>query len=114
MRISDWSSDVCSSDLIGCGECQPLTCLDRRAMMAETERDEGHWLSGRKLTVILCQHAPLDGRCVHGHAATRNLLARTMTSAQRRVEKDCVRPCSSPWSPFYYNKTSITRSDLNT
>src|SRR3546814_3298125 len=79
MRISDWSSDVCSSDLIGCGECQPLTCLDRRAMMAETERDEGHWLSGRKLTVILRQQAPLDGRCVHGHAATRNLLARIMS-----------------------------------
>src|SRR3546814_18238640 len=48
-------------------------------MMAETERDEGHWLSGRKLTVILRQQAPLDGRSVHGHAATRNLLARIMS-----------------------------------
>src|SRR3546814_2396727 len=35
MRISDWSSDVCSSDLVGAGRCEMVgLSLSRRARMA--------------------------------------------------------------------------------
>src|SRR3546814_7188232 len=35
MRISDWSSDVCSSDLL------PLECADRGAEQRDFQRDRG-------------------------------------------------------------------------
>src|SRR3546814_11975111 len=29
-----------------------------------------------------------------------------LSSEERRVGKDCVRPCSSRWSPFHYNNNT--------
>src|SRR3546814_11376284 len=82
MRISDWSSDVCSSDLALGGVPQH----NRR-------RDLG-----------LEPHAGalvgLDGvarKMPRGSAVGRD---RAHRSEERRVGKECVNTCRSRWSPY--------------
>src|SRR3546814_6804406 len=89
MRISDWSSDVCSSDL----PAPPLA--DRR----EGRRDE--------IPVLLLQHPMPVGGLVERPAGIRRrrrlaLLALALAvpvprSEERRVGKECVSTCRSRW-----------------
>src|SRR3546814_3718994 len=73
MRISDWSSDVCSSDLpVGVGEAPVLRGLGRGG-----RRESGG--QRRKL-------GP------EGSA---------LRSEERRVGKECVSTCRSRWSPYH-------------
>src|SRR3546814_8160332 len=76
MRISDWSSDVCSSDLVGIviggfpmGDCHhvadPAVVIERRGLesgVAQVEQPR---------------------------------------SEERRVGKECVSTCRSRWSPYH-------------
>src|SRR3546814_9447936 len=75
MRISDWSSDVCSSDLD----------RHRRPPHAEkrTARQAGPCLMVRRDRLLPCRHG-LRGR-----------------SEERRVGKECVSTCRSRWSPYH-------------
>src|SRR3546814_7402747 len=75
MRISDWSSDVCSSDLGG----------DFRA---EAQGAELHRRPGYPR-----QHAPVRQRTVAACNSDR--------SEERRVGKECVSTCRSRWSPYH-------------
>src|SRR3546814_4190886 len=74
MRISDWSSDVCSSDLLGrsLGDLGGLGLLDGRLL------DSGL----------------LDNRSGRGSGLLRR-------SEERRVGKECVSTCRSRWSPYH-------------
>src|SRR3546814_9086088 len=83
MRISDWSSDVCSSDL-------PKTHL--------------------KLTVrVLIQRFFLDSRFrvpqtrrkPRKIAPKSEFCGRVARSEERRVGKECVSTCRSRWSPYH-------------
>src|SRR3546814_8478600 len=76
MRISDWSSDVCSSDL---SVDDPLDDAD---------------LFVRTYTIIV---ADRDGG---GVVAERNMVA-AKRSEERRVGKECVSTCRSRWSPYH-------------
>src|SRR3546814_4819174 len=76
LRISDWSSDVCSSDL-----------------------NVLFWMGVAQIAGILCI-GPLDrlfntrkGVVVAGALLTR--------SEERRVGKECVSTCRSRWSPYH-------------
>src|SRR3546814_1844814 len=88
MRISDWSSDVCSSDL-------PLLSAE----LPETgERFEG----------ILPPAAPGPAFALRKRAAGVIPLERyvsdgmmTARSEERRVGKECVSTCRSRWSPYH-------------
>src|SRR3546814_3092809 len=71
MRISDWSSDVCSSDLGG----------NRKASAAISI-----WCS--------MSSEPLEAAA----AITASSSAR---SEERRVGKECVSTCRSRWSPYH-------------
>src|SRR3546814_13478893 len=92
MRISDWSSDVCSSDL-----CPKDS--RHRVLPHQHER---------------CAHA------YRTHTHTRELCFRALTavrlrqatrrSEERRVGKECVSTCRSRWSPYpYKNKNKKIR-----
>src|SRR3546814_4154703 len=81
MRISDWSSDVCSSDLGDDYELLVAVPADRVAEAAAL----GERL-GVPLTAI--------GRITDG-AAVR------VRSEERRVGKECVSTCRSRWSPYH-------------
>src|SRR3546814_15997978 len=88
MRISDWSSDVCSSDLPamargqhhlgGAGDAVQEGVLARLVDVEVPERflDRGH-----------AQAVPPEHR-----------------SEERRVGQECVRSCSYPWSPYTSKK----------
>src|SRR3546814_13729550 len=79
MRISDWSSDVCSSD---------LPDLHRRAW------DFGGGRGGRAAGHRAAERAP----------AGRGAAPDGGRSEERRVGKECVSTCRSRWSPYHYKK----------
>src|SRR3546814_14847481 len=98
MRISDWSSDVCSSDL-----------ADHRgghhgdALHDAVERFAGA-LGGLHLERI--------GRAVGGFGACAPHLTqlRFDRSEERRVGKECVSTCRSRWSPYQLKKNTLQQS----
>src|SRR3546814_12997305 len=82
MRISDWSSDVCSSDL-GTDAARPLggdaTSKVAARLAAGADRP---------------RHFPALGlRCASPEARER--------SEERRVGKECVSTCRSRWWPYH-------------
>src|SRR3546814_13641756 len=110
MRISDWSSDVCSSDL--------------RVAIAKSHDRMGRPLPSwqgchrvRTDELFLLNPAPdsLDGRYFGALPAagligtahpilTRDALdqpLRWRRSEERRVGKECVSTCRSRWSPYH-------------
>src|SRR3546814_12868919 len=95
MRISDWSSDVCSSDL---ARLQPVRGrLERAAITragAPVYVDYAHTPDGLE--------AALDA--LRPHATGRLILVFGARSEERRVGKECVSTCRSRWSPYHYKK----------
>src|SRR3546814_14218998 len=103
MRISDWSSDVCSSDLIGSlrrpGYRLPTVFdhagnIDRVFHQFEVPRI----LLGKIEDII-------DDRQEMPSAISDILrvyfVVRIARSEERRVGKECVSTCRSRWSPYH-------------
>src|SRR3546814_10839947 len=88
MRISDWSSDVCSSDL-------PLAAHLR---VPPTRRTDMHDITPEAVVIGIDTH-----KDVHVAVAINGLGARLATarSEERRVGKECVSTCRSRWSPYH-------------
>src|SRR3546814_10636219 len=85
MRIRDWSSDVCSSDLQSAlGEQR----ADRAAKLAGRTRQPG-FQSAEPAAFLFA--ACLSAACL-AHAASSR-------SEERRVGKECVSTCRYRWSP---------------
>src|SRR3546814_15265165 len=100
MRISDWSSDVCSSDLIAPRlEKQlggPLTEQARSRLDAGMDG-----LKARAKTLVeLAENAAfyVIERPLPLNPKAAQILAR---SEERRVGKECVSTCRSRWSPSH-------------
>src|SRR3546814_19208750 len=103
MRISDWSSDVCSSDLDG----------DLSAWRSHSGR-KPVFIAGEKIDLQKLCSIRLDfpgpipvadlvaviaeGACKLKRLAPRADIAR---SEERRVGKECVSTCRSRWSPYH-------------
>src|SRR3546814_13372348 len=91
MRISDWSSDVCSSDLPG---VEHGSNADPCAEVLRVGGDGQHRLRcGLEQQVI-------DHRLV----LVRDVGDLGWRSEERRVGKECVSTCRSRWSPYHYKK----------
>src|SRR3546814_13412897 len=102
MRISDWSSDVCSSDLtwwdipfrsvirqrydFSCGSAALATLLTYHygAPTSEAMPFRAMWEKGDREAIRKVGFSMLD-----------------MRSEERRVGKECVSTCSSRWSPYH-------------
>src|SRR3546814_18257523 len=96
MRISDWSSDVCSSDLVvvrGRNEKRflpglatvtaaqdPAVVADRQHELVVEEFDLGQSRAALRLHL--------------------GLMPRSLRSEERRVGTECVSTCRSRWSPY--------------
>src|SRR3546814_19517085 len=97
MRISDWSSDVCSSDLhefVG----QLLMMIKYR--LAEILLVPKIGLLIRVMGATASERfVPITGRVeeIRG-LTTRDAMTR---SEERRVGKECVSTCRSRWSPYH-------------
>src|SRR3546814_13472390 len=105
MRISDWSSDVCSSDLCGGWSTgSPTSCL--HVVDVAEQRHVGRLGCARRTRGALVVVRP----CLHPRQRLRDL-APTLPAEQpagrseeRRVGKECVSTCSSRWSPSHSTK----------
>src|SRR3546814_19287736 len=97
MRISDWSSDVCSSDL---GLRRRNDSTPVLVLTARSEVDDR--LSALDLGADDYLVKPFDFR--EFEARCRALLRRRQRSAERRVGKECVSQCRSRWRPDDYQK----------
>src|SRR3546814_7502376 len=65
MRISDWSSDVCSSDLIGGLVALPAVGREQRHRAARQRAQPGQRAGMRGLAVEVPAHIQLPGRALH-------------------------------------------------
>src|SRR3546814_19918925 len=97
MRISDWSSDVCSSDLTSyrdlplrmaefgaCHRNEPSGALHGMMRVRAFTQDDAH---------IFCTPDQINSETV----VFCDLLRR---SEERRVGKECVSTCRSRWSQY--------------
>src|SRR3546814_11102341 len=100
MRISDWSSDVCSSDLErvtaagGTGLAIKADLTDEDAV-----EDMVRQVEARFGSLDLLFNNAAGGRSagpIHHTPVTQ--LSR---SEERRVGKECVSTCRSRWSPYH-------------
>src|SRR3546814_15046356 len=97
MRISDWSSDVCSSDLLAVRRID-VAALDIEAVEAQQRR---YLAAGFAFDQ--------DDDSLVGVAVDVGVplfLANDERSEERRVGKECVCKCRSRWSP-YHEKNQI-------
>src|SRR3546814_1773572 len=89
LRISDWSSDVCSSDLLA----QDLFQLFQHALRIGLQAGE-----------IVAAGRRRRGRHGGGGSVIRaggRRFSRRSRSEARRDGKECVSPCRSRWSPSH-------------
>src|SRR3546814_11772173 len=93
MRISDWSSDVCSSDLL-------IAIDDRRDVVAQISADHvaGRVDPDRQGAIDLTQQPPVAEKI--GMIGDGGKVERPR-SEERRVGKECVSTCRSRWSPYH-------------
>src|SRR3546814_12903439 len=104
MRISDWSSDVCSSDL-----STPMRprCTCRSARPRTPSRSESWRPSAATSTPGAPSRSP-PITISAGHALRLNVSIRLEShhdrSEERRVGKECVSTCRSRWSTYHYTK----------
>src|SRR3546814_13520581 len=101
MRISDWSSDVCSSDLLEQSVEETLE-IGRRAdvpVVISHHKASGTPNHGKVAKTLLRiaeaakqQRVSLD---VYPYAAS------STRSEERRVGNECVSTCRSRWSPYH-------------
>src|SRR3546814_18877125 len=112
MRISDWSSDVCSSDLLRGrldhkGNSPFWEGLGEKFFgMSFQEADSFNAIHGNQFIADLMPKHPIytallseSARSAIGqpHDGGQAAMAR---SEERRVGKECVRTCRSRWSPY--------------
>src|SRR3546814_1063708 len=99
MRISDWSSDVCSSDL----EALVRFCENpelRRAMGIEAKQRCGRYFSSERCVdeYNALYGSILDNQIQASHPSAPQDMGR---SEERRVGKECVSTCRSRWSQYH-------------
>src|SRR3546814_5747379 len=93
MRISDWSSDVCSSDLI---------CQLRYGIAAGDQGREQTFGRGTRTSSgwAVQPHDRTAGTCPEGTLQCESLpVAKVGRSEERRVGNECIRTCRSQCSP---------------
>src|SRR3546814_20701435 len=101
MRISDWSSDVCTSDLSGVGQC-----IDKQFPIEELVGG----IMSRGIHSTNGVHFDFCGQGWHELQHVLNCTVVTLASGkthnlgrseERRVGNECVSTCRSRWSPYH-------------
>src|SRR3546814_15107865 len=103
MRISDWSSDVCSSDL--------SADFERRRARGRSQRNHLGWLESRA-----SQKVSRGEKAGKWCGSTRAMMVAPvlvdicgLRSEERRVGNGCVSTCRSRWSRYHCKKKHPTQ-----
>src|SRR3546814_12960434 len=97
MRISDWSSDVCSSDLFkiafdeALGRFSPGVLIEIANLQAVLGDPAIGWMD----SCAAADHPMIDSLWGERRTITQ------YRSEERRVGKECVSTCRSRWSPYH-------------
>src|SRR3546814_17493525 len=98
MRISDWSSDVCSSDLPTPAHRRPTW----RRYWRSAERSSCS--AGGYASPDHCR-SPMSSTFIPSSSCCRS----SKISEERRVGKECVSTCRSRWSPYLYKQKLLNQ-----
>src|SRR3546814_8414548 len=91
LRISDWSADVCSSDLLSYPEVPEFnTPVTAPAATPSARNPNAINVGGAAADVLL-----------GGLSTIPAALMDVARSEERRVGKECVSTCRSRWSPYH-------------
>src|SRR3546814_12689455 len=105
MRISDWSSDVCSSDL----EAEYKV----EAKLEASPWDTARWIASEDAAALKAFQADHRGAAATDRDGAPVFMAKdawevgyvtqrhpAIRSEERRVGKECVSTCRSRWAPY--------------
>src|SRR3546814_11491348 len=97
MRISDWSSDVCSSDLLVVISklLKPRLAVPNQHIRMYMGRSRAMYIVASGAVTL---HLP-DNTAVE--LGTGEMFGEMARSEERRVGKECVSTCRSRWSPSH-------------
>src|SRR3546814_14297783 len=104
MRISDWSSDVCSSDL----SLRYRSRETKRSSWFSADRSRSPEPAPPLITAFDAMLSKARTRSSPGtvisaiNACDGNKPRTSGRSEERRVGKECVSRCRSRWSPYHY------------
>src|SRR3546814_7214336 len=91
MRISDWSSDVCSSDLDCSNLEEILAGCNKLTKFILPEHAENIWYIGAR------ENFQLSDQYIYNDLSGFPKIR----SEERRVGKECVSTCRSRWSQYH-------------
>src|SRR3546814_4261011 len=92
MRISDWSSDVCSSDLKG---------MPRRITITKSICPKAVLYSDAQFVRIILENLIDNAIKFYNDSERVEPFVNINRSEERRVGKECVSTCRSRWSPYH-------------
>src|SRR3546814_14301360 len=102
MRISDWSSDVCSSDLV--------MALNNLAAVLEEQTDPAAYSYAQRAYALQPTNPVVmdtygwgllqQGKVQEAAPLLKQAAQAVPRSEERRVGKECVSPGRSRWSPY--------------
>src|SRR3546814_17250474 len=99
MRISDWSSDVCSSDLTrprgSDEESRGSRCARDQRSTWKATWDHSHMADSPEVAHIVDLSLRIGEMLLSSGAGAAD------RSEERRVGKECVSTCRSRWSPYH-------------
>src|SRR3546814_6106875 len=99
MRISDWSTDVCSADLLRRVEEPRERTADIAQANARAAVDDDRVGADRLRRIA--DAADARAAIVRPQKADHIVLVDAVRSEERRVGKECVSTCRSRWSPYH-------------
>src|SRR3546814_12691080 len=108
MRISDWSSDVCSSDLgpysqaVACGPGKTVYLSGQIGLEPGTGELVSENFEGQVRQSFANMQAVIEA--AGGTLDSIVKLTLFLRSEERRVGKECVSTCRSRWSPYPLKK----------
>src|SRR3546814_20911235 len=109
MRISDWSSDVCSSDLglpqaaAGLAGSAAHSRATGRGHQQRRRADEARRPLHRRHAIVTAGRDPDGGSA---EAGTKPAGVERGSSVERRVGEECVSTCRSRWATLTYKKNT--------
>src|SRR3546814_13765035 len=109
MRISDWSSDVCSSDLTATQSADTRKTIadqlsgvrDQLLALANTSDGQGRYLFGGADDGSAPFSWNGSSADYHGDQTTVTAQIGSQRSEERRVGKECVSTCRTRWWPYH-------------